>query len=841
MSTLQRRRYGRRFYPNKHAAEYRKNLFKLQKQIRSKHFLLKCRKFDLMPRFIMDKKKNYFSCLYNTDHPFKNKVEKIIATVQRKMLNMSIKICCWNVRNLGKIVNHQKQLLYETCDTEVSDHIIEQLEDEAHDISMDTKTRLIKKFEGLQHKQNKDAVQFDCDSVINLTNKEVPMEVIKLLSLGPKVSVSYDPVEAPIPKLIADVENFVRTLDKDTDQKDTIRNDVAYAASRYLRSKKHQTYEMSLLKEMLVKTKKFLKENDDICFLAADKGKKSVIMLRSEYEQKVLQLLSDSSTYTLQNCDPTKKITAMITKHVKKLHEKEYIKSADLRYILSANSLPPALYCLVKIHKVNHPMRPIVSTIASPHSMLAKYLAGILNNITDPGYNLNNSQQLKEKLVNMKIPKHHKLISFDVVSLFTNVPIDCVFEIIDRKWNIIRKYTDIPLVQFRELMRIVLVDCNYFIFNNAIYKQTFGLPMGSPLAPVLSCILLDDLLMKSIRKSTYKPKFIYKYVDDLISEIHPDKIDYFVDILNKYHDRIKFTYELEENNVLNYLDLKIIHLSDSNKNELKFDWYQKAISSSRLLNYISHHPEIQKVNVASNFIWTVLKLSDSEFHYNNFGKIRNCLSLMNYLEKLVEKLIKEVTNKIKHQQQQMEQRNLRHRETDKDKEAVIKRYVGVKYIHKLSENVVKICRNYNLDVEIAHTTGNNLNDLYSKQKHKYNKMCTKDTVYKINCKGGSETNCDKTYVGTTGRPLNIRMEEHARDVKRGDIFQKSHTALAEHAVNEGHMFDTENPKILCKESCSRKRILLESFNIFMSKNTVNYRQDTEGINKIYKNILSMLC
>lgn len=282
--------------------------------------------------------------------------------------------------------------------------------------------------------------------------------------------------------------------------------------------------------------------------------------------------------------------------------------------------------------------------------MLAKFLAGILKNITEPCVKLNNSVELKGKLTNVKILRNHKLISFDVTSLFTNVPIDIVFDIIDRKWNIIKKHTEIPLEDFRQLLRIVLIEYSYFTFNGVIYKQMFGLPMGSPLAPVLSCILLDDLIVKSIRKSTYKPKFFYKYIDDFISEIHPDKIKYFMDIMNNYHNRINFTYELEENGsengVLNYLNLKIIHREDGSKRELKFDWYQKEISSSRLLNYLSHHPELQKINVASNFIWTVMKLSDSEFHNVNSQKVRKCLTSMNYPEALVVKLMKEVSFKM---------------------------------------------------------------------------------------------------------------------------------------------------------------------------------------------------
>lgn len=65
----------------------------------------------------------------------------------------------------------------------------------------------------------------------------------------------------------------------------------------------------------------------------------------------------------------------------------------------------------------------------------------------------------------------------------------------------------------------------------------------------------------------------------------------------------------------------------------------------------------------------------------------------------------------------------------------------------------------------------------------------------------------------------------------------SHTALAEHAIIHNHRFDTEKPKALCIEKRWDRRMILESFNIFTTKNSINFRQDTEGISKIYKNVL----
>lgn len=118
-------------------------------------------------------------------------------------------------------------------------------------------------------------------------------------------------------------------------------------------------------------------------------------------------------------------------------------------------------------------------------------------------------------------------------------------------------------------------------------------------------------------------------------------------------------------------------------------------------------------------------------------------------------------------------------------------------------------------------------------------MIQKIRVYQINCKGNSDNTCDKIYIGTSGRPLKTRMKEHERDQNKDEISQNSHTALVEHAVAEHHSFDTANPKVLCQENNYGKRMLLEGFHIFTGKRTVNLRQDTDGINRIFKNILSL--
>ena len=86
-------------------------------------------------------------------------------------------------------------------------------------------------------------------------------------------------------------------------------------------------------------------------------------------------------------------------------------------------------------------------------------------------------------------------------------------------------------------------------------------------------------------------------------------------------NNIKFTKEEEENNVLPYLDTKLIRTN----NTIKVNWYQKPTSSGRLINYFSKHPKHIIRNTAYNFIKRVLSISDTIFHDENHKIIRSIL------------------------------------------------------------------------------------------------------------------------------------------------------------------------------------------------------------------------
>ena len=133
------------------------------------------------------------------------------------------------------------------------------------------------------------------------------------------------------------------------------------------------------------------------------------------------------------------------------------------------------------------------------------------------------------------------------------------------------------------------------------------MPMGSPASPVIADIVMENLLDECMDKLTIKPRFLTKYVDDLFGIIDKNYIDETLKTLNAYHKDIKFTVEMENNNKLAYLDTMIT----KDKNIIKLDWYQKSISSERLINFYSKHPKNIIINTANNFIRRVLQISVS--------------------------------------------------------------------------------------------------------------------------------------------------------------------------------------------------------------------------------------
>ena len=126
------------------------------------------------------------------------------------------------------------------------------------------------------------------------------------------------------------------------------------------------------------------------------------------------------------------------------------------------------------------------------------------------------------------------MVRFDVVSVFTKVPIADSFELL-------RHYFEDDVL---ELLKHVLTSI-YFCFDGQFYEQTDGVAMGSPLSTAIVNFFMEDFEKKAIEQAAHEPICWFRYVDDtfVIWPHDQENLTEFVNHLTGLHKKMPFTIE----------------------------------------------------------------------------------------------------------------------------------------------------------------------------------------------------------------------------------------------------------------------------------------------------------
>ena len=169
------------------------------------------------------------------------------------------------------------------------------------------------------------------------------------------------------------------------------------------------------------------------------------------------------------------------------------------------------------------------------------------------------------KSVNSRSIMGDILVSYDVSSLFTNVPLEETILLLadkafDNNWFNETYHLNLSKQNLIDLLKAATVN-QLFLFNGILYEQIDGVAMGSPLGPLLANVFMCSIEERLEREGKI-PAYYRRYVDDTLTVLPNKTVAYeFLATLNDCHASINFTMETETNCMLPFLGVQLLNKS----------------------------------------------------------------------------------------------------------------------------------------------------------------------------------------------------------------------------------------------------------------------------------------
>ena len=173
-----------------------------------------------------------------------------------------------------------------------------------------------------------------------------------------------------------------------------------------------------------------LRKNDNIIISKPDKGFGVVLLNKSDYVDKMNKILDDGSKFKrlgpVSSNGNTASIESRLQKRLLDLVKADLMPKGIYDALRPTGLQRPRMYGLPKTPKEGTPLRPILSMTDSSHHELGKWLAGLLRPVLERflSHCISDLFTFAKTMQNLDIDLNVFMCSFDVSSLFTNVPLD---------------------------------------------------------------------------------------------------------------------------------------------------------------------------------------------------------------------------------------------------------------------------------------------------------------------------------------------------------------------------------------------------------------------------------
>ena len=260
--------------------------------------------------------------------------------------------------------------------------------------------------------------------------------------------------------------------------------------------------------------------------------------------------------------------------------------------------------------------------------------------------------------------------------------------------------------------------------------------------------------------------------------------------------------------------------------------FRKQTHTNQYLNFESAHPLHQKLGVIRTLFDRCDRLvTDEADKASERTNIEKALRSCGYPKWSFDKV-----------KRQMEKRHevIRDKEKKDDKKGL----VVLPYVKGTTETLSRVFRKYN--IQTAMKPHLSIKNILVHPKDKIEDACKCGVVYEIPC-----LNCTDTYIGETGRPLNVRIKEHREDVEKNAAFigtrqrrkqsvsEFNKSAVTDHVNVKNHVIDWENIRVKDCESNYKKRVIKEAITIRKTPSNMNRDQGNFILSHAYDRLLAI--
>ena len=404
-----------------------------------------------------------------------------------------------------------------------------------------------------------DGVQRNPNKIItNLTGEELSKEEIDVLTLGLKHGIAMRPKEEEI---IPVTEAFYARL---SDLK--IIKDTHMASERIKNALRSFAYNMMEIDDRrfftdskMLKIIRNLKER--MVIVKPDKGMGIVLIKKCDYINSLESIFNDESKFKKVDHDPTLTRIGTIKAYINTMMNRGEITDQEKRIMRPKGAVRARARGMPKTHKPFDSLpsfRPVIDTMNTPYNGIGQFLTNILQPLTQNKFAMKDSFQAAEEMRKFDfslLSKGYSLVSFDVVSLFTNVPLNRTIKVILKRIYH-EKLVDVKLR--KSTLKKLIHDCctkTTFSFNEQLYEQIDGVCMGSSLGPTIANIIMTelekDLLPKLIETGVIKSYI--RYVDDTLVMIKSDEVEKVLKKFNSFDENLKFTVDKFEDGFIHFI------------------------------------------------------------------------------------------------------------------------------------------------------------------------------------------------------------------------------------------------------------------------------------------------